>query len=92
MFKNLSNILASIGKDKWAHFAISLALILVIYAIGSIWLGPVASAPAFVIALGVGFLKEYIDKKKGGTYDPYDIIADFIGCFLGLVIIALILM
>lgn len=88
---NLSNIFASIGKDKWAHFAISLALVLVIYAVGSIWLGAVAAAPAFVIALAVGIIKEYADKKGNGVFDPYDIVADFLGCFLGVVIIALLL-
>ena len=88
---NLSNIFASIGKDKWAHFAISLALVLVIYAVCSIWLGPVAAGIAFVVSMGVGVIKEIADKKGNGAFDPYDIVANFLGCFLGVIIIALLL-
>ena len=41
---NLSNILASIGKDKYIHFGVCLVLTLVIYAVASIWMGPAAVA------------------------------------------------
>lgn len=89
MFENLKRMISFIGKDKYIHFTICLAITLVIYAIGSIWLGPVAAAPAFVIAILAGIAKERYDKTHGGFYDQYDIVADFLGCFLGLVIIAL---
>ena len=88
---NLSNILASIGKDKYIHFAVCLVLTLVIYAVASIWMGPAAVALGFVVAILAGIGKEFYDKKKTGLFDPYDIVADFLGAFLGVVIIALLL-
>lgn len=88
---NLSNIIASIGKDKYIHFGVCLVLTLVVYAVASVWMGPAATAVAFAASIIVGICKEFYDKKKTGLFDPYDIVADFLGAFLGIVIIALIL-
>ena len=85
----LMNILASIGKDKWIHFTISLLIELFIFAVCRICgFGVWSVIPAFVIALGIGFIKEKIDAKTSG-FNPYDIVADFLGCFLGVILISL---
>lgn len=92
MCKNLIKCLAAIGKDKWMHFAISMLLTLMLYAIGSACgLGAVAIAPAFFISMLVGFIKEKYDSKHGGIFDHYDIVADFLGCFISVVIASLLL-
>ena len=41
--------------------------------------------------MGAGIGKEIYDSKHGGQFDHYDIISDFIGCFIAVVISALLL-
>lgn len=92
MLNNPLSILAIIGKDKWMHFTISLLIELFIFAVcKACGLGAWVAAPAFIIAFGAGFIKEKIDARNGGTFDNYDIVADFLGCFVGLVFIALVI-
>lgn len=90
MFKGLKSIFSAIGKDKYIHFLVSLILVQSIYIIGSLCkLGIYSVIPAIVIALAVGILKEKHDSKGSGTFDNYDIVADFLGVFLGVVFISL---
>lgn len=89
---NFTNMWSAIGKDKYVHYTVCLLITLFLYAIGSACgMGSVAIAPAFVIALLVGFLKEKHDSKNGGRFDHYDIVADFLGSFTAVVIAALLL-
>ena len=86
------NFLFLIGQDKWMHFSLSLVLCLLLYAIASIFgLGAIALIPAFIITMTVGVIKELYDKKHGGVFDHNDIAADFIGCFVAIVIASLLL-
>ena len=89
----LMNILASIGKDKWMHFTACLVLTLFVFILGcACGIKPAISAvPAFVIPIAAGVCKELVDKKKTGLLDHYDIVADFLGTFLGIVIISCLL-
>lgn len=45
--------------------------------------------PCLVLALC--FLKEALDAKNGGEFEPYDIVWGFLGMFLGMVLAILIL-
>lgn len=88
----ISNMLAFIGKDKYIHYIVCLLITLFAYAIGTACgLGNWVVAPAIVLALGAGFLKEKYDAKHGGTFDNYDIVADFFGVFTAVVLIAIML-
>jgi len=60
-------------KDLIYHFVVSAVLA---YFLG------------FAIALTIGILKEYLwdDKMKKGTPDIYDIYADTVGCWLGVLL------
>lgn len=91
MCKTILNILFAIGKDKWIHFTACLVLTLVVFILGcACGLKPaIAAVPAFVIPIAAGVCKELVDKKKTGLLDHYDIVADFLGTFLGVVLIAL---
>lgn len=92
MFDKINNILSFIGKDKIVHFTVCLVLTLLLYAIGSACgLGVIAIAPAFFLTMGIGILKEVYDSKHNGKFDHYDIVSDFLGCFLAVVISALLL-
>lgn len=92
MCKNLIKGLAAIEKDKWMHFAVSMLLTLVLYAICSACgLGSWTVAPAFVVTMGIGVIKEKLDAKRGGQFDHNDIAADFFGCFTAIILIALLL-
>lgn len=51
------NILASIGKDKWMHFTVSLVLEMFIYAILFIWLNIYAAPVAIAVPLALGIIR-----------------------------------
>lgn len=92
MFSKLTQFISLIGNDKLLHFTVCLLLTLILYAIGSaLGLGVIAIAPAFVITMGAGIGKEIYDSKHGGQFDHYDIVSDFVGCFIAVVISALLL-
>lgn len=92
MFSKLIQFISLIGNDKLLHFTVCLLLTLILYAVGSaLGLGVIAIAPAFVITMGIGIGKEIYDRKHGGCFDHYDIVSDFIGCFLAIVLISLML-
>lgn len=88
MFK----LLNAIGKDKWMHFTLSLILMQLIYAVlSAVGLGAYAIIPALVVTMAVGVIKEFKDKKETGLFDHHDIVADFLGCFIAIVIASLLL-
>lgn len=92
MFDKLNKFISFIGKDKIVHFTVSLVLVFVIYVVGSLCgLGVAATIPAFFLSMGFGVAKEFYDRKHGGCFDHYDIVSDFIGCFLAIVLISLML-
>lgn len=81
----------SFGKDKYVHFIVSLLLSLFLFAGGLfLGLGTCAIVPAILGTAAFGIGKEFYDKKHTGLFDKSDLVADFLGCFLGIVIIALI--
>ena len=92
MFNKNSNLLFRIPQDKWIHFTVCLIMALFVYAICNICgLGVYGAIPAFVLPMFLGVVKEIVDRKSGGEFDHYDIVADFLGCFVGLVLIAIFL-
>ena len=92
MFKNISNLIDSIGKDKWIHYTACLLIALFLFAIGhALRLGNWFAGVAFIVALLAGFLKEKSDQKKTGYFDHLDVVADFLGAFTAIVLMAIIL-
>lgn len=74
------------------HYTVSMLIMLFIYAICSACgLGSWTVAPAFVVSMGIGVIKEKLDAKRGGQFDHNDIAADFFGCFTAIILIALLL-
>lgn len=79
--------LTDIGKDKWMHFVFSLiGTILLSALLGFFKLGAwaIGIGGAIVFLGGVG--KEIYDRKHG-TPEVNDIIADFVGVFVGMCLI-----
>lgn len=90
--RKIIEFLANIGKDKWMHYTVSMLIMLFIYTICSACgLGSWTVAPAFVVSMGIGVIKEKLDAKRGGQFDHNDIAADFFGCFTAIILIALLL-
>ena len=90
MSNGLSNVLSLIGKDKYIHFTVCLIFTLFVFAVGGMCgLGIYSALPAMVLPVVAGILKECSDKKKGGEFSKADIAADFLGMFVGMVLIAL---
>lgn len=80
------------GVDRYIHFTVSLVLtILIAGTLGIAGVGSIALAiaPAFVMALGVA--KEFYDKKTTGRFDRNDIVSDFLGIFLAVVLMVLVI-
>lgn len=92
MSNGFKSFLYSIGTDKYIHFTVCLILSILAFAIGNMFnIGNYAAIPAIVVPLVAGLCKEISDKKRGGTFDNGDIAADFLGMFVGLVLVSLIL-
>lgn len=92
MCKNLINFLSSIGKDKYIHYTACLLIALFLFAIGhALRLGNWFAGVAFIVALLAGFLKEKSDQKKTGYFEHNDFVADFLGAFTAIVLMAIIL-
>lgn len=70
--------------DKVAHFSVSIILTIVLGGIifHSIIFGALAS-------FGIGILKEVIDSKRGEIFDKKDLVADFFGDVIGIIILLL---
>lgn len=87
------SIINFIDKDKLMHFVVCLVLTLVIFIICCACglSASIASVPAFFGAIIVGVCKEVYDSKHGGVFDHYDIVADFLGAFLGIILVACII-
>jgi VanZ family protein len=84
-------LLAAISKDKLLHFTVCLVMALFIYGVCHVCgLGYFGAIPAFCVPMILGIVKEISDKKTGSELDHYDVIADFFGCFVALVFIALV--
>lgn len=79
---NYQKLVQKIGVDKVAHFALSAFLVLALSLVLPIWV----SAP---IVLGVGLLKEWLDKKTGTYWDWNDIKADALGIAVSVVLFLL---
>ena len=90
--KRIIDIINHISKDKLLHFTICFIITLVVFAVPyAFGVGAISVVPAFFVGLGIGALKEWYDKKHGGQFNPYDLAADFIGVWLAVAIISLIL-
>jgi VanZ family protein len=90
MFNKISNLLFRIPQDKWIHFTVCLIIALVVYGICNICgLGVYGAIPAFVLPMFLGVVKEIADRKSGGEFGHYDLVADFLGTFVAMCIIAL---
>lgn len=95
MYKFIQKVTAFLnrfGKDRYYHFIFALILtqlfsaVLAIAGCGSwsMFFGP-------LLVLLLCFLKESLDAKHGGEFEPYDIVWGFIGIFLGMALSILIL-
>lgn len=90
LIKKIGVALNKINKDYYIHFIVSLLLTMVLYppfAWLGLGVGGCGVSALLTILLGIG--KELLDAKYGGDANPYDIVADFWGVFMGLVCIAL---
>ena len=74
-------------KDKLLHFiaceTIALVATILFLILGC---GDYSFPIAFVVALGAGIGKEAYDKKKTGLFDHMDIVFDFIGAFVAMIL------
>lgn len=90
--KHFIEDLGRIGKDKWIHFIACYLITQVSFAIcHACGLGVIYVAPAFILGFGAGVAKEIYDSKHGGTFDRFDLAADFIGAWLAVIVISLML-
>lgn len=84
--------LYNIKTDKLLHFIASLGVMQVFYSILHYFL---LAKWSLLIALGIailiGVFKELYDKKKGGTFNKKDIIADIIGALIGFILTIIII-
>lgn len=73
--------------DKAVHFVLCLALCVYVWAFFfgfDLWLPGVALAVS--VPMLAGLAKEFHDRNKDGDYfDPYDLMADFLGVIVGLI-------
>lgn len=84
---NINNI----GRDKLLHIVVSAFIATCIkgaFAISLIMLDRVDLAIytftlAYIGTIAVGVCKEIYDWRKGGLFDKKDILADFLGAYLG---------
>lgn len=76
----ITKIVDKVGSDKVMHME-TCALIAVVAkrCLGSAAIG-------FVVALGVGLLKELYDKATGEDFDWKDVAADAVGAVVGVLI------
>lgn len=90
--QKVTSFLNRFGKDRYYHFIFALVLTQLFTAVIAILGGGNWSmfvGPCLVLALC--FLKEKLDAKHGGEFEPYDIVWGFLGTFLGMVLAILIL-
>lgn len=90
--KKIIDIINHISKDKLLHFTVCFVITLFVFAVPfAFGWGAMSCVPAFFVGMGAGALKEWYDKKHGGRFNAYDLAADFIGVWLAMVFIALVL-
>ena len=81
--------LCRISGDKWAHL---LTCLLITFVVGqgvhifSDYDMATCAAIGGVTAMILGCAKEAFDEFRGGEVDYKDLVADFIGCLLGLLV------
>lgn len=85
MFNRVANYLAGVGVDKYIHFNACLFIAFGVSGILSLWFNVnVATILGVVLSIGIGYIKELIDrKKKGGRFDFQDMKADILGAIIG---------
>lgn len=71
----------ALAADKVAHFCACFAVVVAVAALlrrhdCAIFVGILA-------AMAAGIIKEIIDKARGGVFDTWDLLADFLGTFTG---------
>ena len=67
--------------DKLLHLTVSCIIFIIVFKLVP-WI-TFNWIIATVVTLGIGILKEFIDKKRGGLFDQKDILADIGGLILG---------
>lgn len=81
--------------DKVAHMSISAILVIVvswIFLITTSGCTVLVSAVCGIIGtMIIGVLKEILDFTRGGSFDPKDLLADFVGSIFGGILVILIL-
>ena len=89
--KKVIERLCGIDGDKWVHL-VGCMLLTFVVGQGVYWLSDMALAECAGIgataAMTAGFFKEWIDEFRGGELDYHDLVADFIGCMIGLTVTA----
>ena len=74
-------------KDKLLHLIVCLILVELFSIVGlAVGIGNYAFLASPILTMGVAVGKELRDKKKTGLYDHMDIVFDFLGMFIGLVL------
>lgn len=90
--QKITSFLNRFGRDRYYHFIFALVLTQLFTAVLAILGGGNWSmfvGPCLVLILC--FLKEALDAKNGGGFEPYDIVWGFLGMFLGMVLAILLL-
>lgn len=70
-------------KDKKLHIIVGFAIALVVIFMTCELIGYWSYWAALFVSIAAGFGKEEYDKKFGGTYDRWDIVATFAGGCIG---------
>lgn len=73
VWEKIVKAILAVPEDKRLHFAVS--LIIAAFCCITLDMGAWCVVPVFFI----GFIKEFIDKWRGGAFDWYDLIADLAG-------------
>ena len=73
----LKDIISKVfAVDKVAHFGVCFVITVILSAFINKPIGPVVG---MLTAFAAGLIKEIYDKVKGGSFEPGDLVADFLG-------------
>lgn len=80
--------IARIPSDKWAHGVVSMVMVIVIGRLSTLDV-PANIFVAFCVTMGAGLTKEMYDEVFRHGFDWDDLIADMVGCVVGMIIFLL---
>lgn len=91
IIEKIERFLCGIPSDKWVHIVVSLVLTFIIgqgIHLFSEYDLPSCGAMGGVAAFVLGGVKEAFDEFTGGELGYKDLVADFLGCLMGIATVA----